>query len=97
VDEGGQRDDAVAFCTAGFALVDVIDKLDDGEALIERALALNPNLAWTWLFSGWVKIYGGEPDAAADGVARESSGSLNNSREPRRMLIPAGLLSGRSE
>src|SRR5262249_46585865 len=23
----------------------------DGEALIERALALNPNLAWAWLFS----------------------------------------------
>src|SRR5262249_5689585 len=58
------RDDAVALCTAGFALVDVVDKLDDGEALIERALALNPNLAWAWLFSGWVKIYRGEPDAA---------------------------------
>ncbi len=62
------RDDAVALCTAGFALVDVVDKLDDGEALIERALALNPNLVWAWLFSGWVKIYRGEPDAAIERV-----------------------------
>jgi TolB-like protein len=63
------RNDAVALCTAGFALVDVVDKLDDGEALIERALALNPNLAWAWLFSGWAKIYRGEPDAAIERVA----------------------------
>ena len=25
---------------------------------------LNPNLAWAWYYSGWVKIYMGEPDTA---------------------------------
>jgi TolB-like protein len=63
------RDDAVALCTAGFALADVVDDLDDGDALIDRALALNPNLAWAWLFSGWVKVSLGEPDAAIERVA----------------------------
>jgi TolB-like protein len=62
------RDDAVALCTAGFALADVADELADGDALIDRALALNPNLAWAWLFSGWVKISLGEPDAAIERV-----------------------------
>ena len=26
-------------------------------ALIDRALLLNPNLAWAWLFSGWVRVW----------------------------------------
>jgi predicted ATPase len=38
------KDDAVALCSAGFALVVVVGDLDDGAALIARALALNPNL-----------------------------------------------------
>jgi TolB-like protein len=63
------KDDAVALCTAGFALADVVGDLGDGDALIDRALALNPNLAWAWLFSGWVKVSLGEPDAAIERVA----------------------------
>ena len=58
------KNDAVALCTAGFALADVADEVEDGDAYIERALALNPNLAVAWLFSGWVKISLGDPEAA---------------------------------
>jgi hypothetical protein len=32
-------------CTAGFALSDMAGAFDDGDALIERAFELNPNLA----------------------------------------------------
>jgi len=64
------RDDAVALCTAGFALADVVDDFDDGDAFIERALRLNPNLAWAWYFSGWVKVWLGEPEVAIERVAR---------------------------
>ena len=46
------KNDAVALCTAGFALADVADEVEDGDAYLERALALNPNLAIAWLFSG---------------------------------------------
>jgi Flp pilus assembly protein TadD len=39
------RHDAIALCTAGFALSDMAGAFDDGDALIERAFELNPNLA----------------------------------------------------
>jgi TolB-like protein len=64
------KDDAVALCTAGFALAYVVGELDSGNDLIERSLVLNPNLAWAWYFSGWVKVYLGEPEAAIERVKR---------------------------
>ena len=42
----------------------------DGAALIERALGLNPNLAWAWHFSGFTKAYLGEPETAIEHAAR---------------------------
>ena len=63
------RNDAVALAAAGFALADVVDDLNEGNALIEQALALNPNLAWAWRLSGWVKISLGEPDVAIEHLA----------------------------
>jgi TolB-like protein/class 3 adenylate cyclase len=60
--------DALALCTAGFALSDVVADVEDGDAMIERALQLNPNLAWAWLFSGWAKVTRGMPDEAIERV-----------------------------
>jgi TolB-like protein/class 3 adenylate cyclase len=62
--------DPVALGHAGFALAYVAGALDDGADLIERALALNANLAMTWRFSGWVKIFRGEPEVAVDHLKR---------------------------
>jgi len=64
------RDDAVALCLAGFVLAFVAGEVDDGAAMIDRALVLNPNLAWAWLCSGWTKVSLGEPDVAIERVAR---------------------------
>jgi tetratricopeptide (TPR) repeat protein len=64
------KDDAIALCTAGFALADVVGRVKDGDAFIERALALNRNLAWAWTFSGWSKIWLGKHDLAMDHVSR---------------------------
>jgi TolB-like protein len=58
------RDDALALCEAGFALAFVVGELDQGAALIDRAIALNPNLATTWRFSGYTRVFLGEPDTA---------------------------------
>jgi TolB-like protein/class 3 adenylate cyclase/tetratricopeptide (TPR) repeat protein len=58
------REDAVALSGAGFALAYVAGEVDEGAKLIQRALVLNSNLAWAWYFSGWVKIYLGEPEMA---------------------------------
>ncbi len=63
-------DDAFALCTAGLALGYVVGDLDDGAALTDRAIVLNPNLAWAWLFSGWVKVLLGEPEVAIERFAR---------------------------
>ncbi len=63
------KDDALALCTAGIGLAYGAGELDDGAALIEQALALNPNLAWAWIFSGWVKVWAGEPEAAIEHIA----------------------------
>lgn len=64
------KDDPVALYTAGMALAYVVGELDDGAAMIERALALDPNAAWAWLFSGWTKVWMGEPEAALERIQR---------------------------
>jgi adenylate cyclase len=64
------RDDAAALAAAGFALAYIVGDLDDGAAFIDRALALNPNLAAAWLESGFVRVWLGEPDLAVEQLAR---------------------------
>jgi adenylate cyclase len=72
------REDAVAISTAGFALAYVAGELEEGAALIERALALNQNVAWAWYFSGWVKLYLGEPETAIQRATRAMRLSPND-------------------
>jgi tetratricopeptide (TPR) repeat protein len=47
----------------------VVGDLEDGSAFIERALALNANVATAWGASGWMKICFGEPDRAIADIA----------------------------
>jgi TolB-like protein/Tfp pilus assembly protein PilF len=63
-------DDEVALCTAAFALNDFASEFAVADALTERALALNPNLAWAWLFSGWVKVSLGDTELAIERLER---------------------------
>jgi TolB-like protein len=63
------QDDAVALSAAGFALAYVVQDLAAGVALIDRAVALNPNIAWAWLYSGWARVRLGQPDAAIEHFA----------------------------
>jgi tetratricopeptide (TPR) repeat protein len=60
----------VALCTAGLIFCDIVGDYTGADALSERALALNPNLALAWLISGWVKVSLGDPDAAIERVGR---------------------------
>jgi TolB-like protein len=64
------KEDAVALFTAGNALVIVVGDINNGAALIDRALKLNPNLAFAWLSSGFARISLGQPEAAIEHVAR---------------------------
>ena len=64
------RDDAHALTAAGTVLALVVRDLDAGVSLFDRALALNPNLAFAWYWGGYVKLWLGEPDAAIERLAR---------------------------
>jgi TolB-like protein/Tfp pilus assembly protein PilF len=64
------RDDAVALCYAGLALGYVVGDLDNAAAFVDRALALNANLAAAWSGSGWMKLCFGELDIAIEHAAR---------------------------
>jgi tetratricopeptide (TPR) repeat protein len=82
------KDDAVALATAGFAFVDLIEHFEYGDTLITEASALNPNLAWAWLFSGWAKATLGEPELAIEHVNRARRLSPN---DPQRFSMFTAL------
>ena len=63
------KDDALALSTAGITIGFVLGDLDEGAALIDRALSLNPNLAWGWLSSGWLKVLRGEPQVGIEHIS----------------------------
>ncbi len=59
------RDDAVALAAAGFALV-MFGEVGEGDAILDRSLSVNPNLAWAWQMSGLAKALAGYPDLAVE-------------------------------
>jgi TolB-like protein len=58
------KDDAFVLCRAGHALAYVVHEFDAGQLFIDRALALNPNLARAWHSSGLLRVWMGDPDTA---------------------------------
>ena len=63
------RDDAIALSYGGYVLGYVGGDLDDSAACIDRALALNPNLAAALGVSSWVRACLGEPRKAVEHAA----------------------------
>ena len=82
------KDDAIALCTAGFALADLVEDMKGGDALINQALVLNPNLAWAWVFSCWTKASLGEPEVAVEHGNRAIRLSPN---DPQRFSVYCAL------
>jgi len=80
-------DDAVALATAGNGLAFVAGDTNDGEALLKRALALNPNLAMAWHFIGWVNVWYGEPELALTQLAHAMRLSPH---DPQVAIMQAG-------
>ncbi|WP_368911855.1 adenylate/guanylate cyclase domain-containing protein [Taklimakanibacter deserti] len=64
------RNDAVVLANAGFAFCDILGLVEEGDAMIDRALELNPNLAWIWLYSSWTKTSLGQPEIAIEHIQR---------------------------
>ena len=64
------QDDAQVLSWSGAALAFVVGQVDEGVALIDRALRLNPNLMDAWFSSGLARLVAGESDVAIDHFAR---------------------------
>ncbi len=60
------QDDAQVLCWSGAGLAFVVGEIDQGVALVDRALRLNPNLMEAWLSSGLVRLVLGEWEIAVD-------------------------------
>ena len=64
------KDDAVALTRGGHALAHFDGDLDDSIALVDRALALDPNLAAAWFLGGFLRTERGDPDQAIEFFTR---------------------------
>jgi tetratricopeptide (TPR) repeat protein len=82
------EEDATVLCDAGYALAYVGKELDDGVAFLDRALFINPNLASGWHFSGWVKVWFGDPDRAVECFAHAMRISPI---DPRAFFLQEGM------
>lgn len=58
------KEEAGALCWSGYVMAYFSHDLTGGLHLIDRALALNPNLAAGWYCSGWVRARLGDTDRA---------------------------------
>jgi len=64
------KDDAIALARGGYALCFLLGDFDSGVAFVDRALDLNPSQATTWVLSGLLRNFTGEPDRAIEHLAR---------------------------
>ena len=64
------RDDAWALGSCGFATASILGDLDTAVSLMDRALAVNANMALIWAQSAYVRAWLGEPELALVHIER---------------------------
>ena len=82
------RNDAIALARGAHALGHFGGGIDRCNDLLDQALALDPNLAVAWLFSGYLRIWRGEPDAA---IERFEHALRLDPFDPEVLRIQAGM------
>jgi tetratricopeptide (TPR) repeat protein len=80
------RDDAVALSAAAYSLAYVVGDLEQGAALLDRAVAINANLATALSLCGWPKLWLGELDAA---ILLQARAMRLSPRDPQAFLMEA--------
>jgi len=80
--------DAVALTRGGHALAHFVGDLDSCIALLDRALALNPNLAAAWFLGGYLRVWHGEPD---DAIERFAHAIRLSPLDPEMYRMQAGM------
>jgi adenylate cyclase len=93
------RDDAFTLAASGFAAANILNDLDTGAALLDRALGLNVNFAQVWAQSAYVRAWLGEPELA---LAHSERARRLSPVDPQTFVIDgaaalAHFLAGRSE
>jgi TolB-like protein/class 3 adenylate cyclase/Tfp pilus assembly protein PilF len=63
-------DDAFALALSGHVLTYIGHEYDRGAAMVEQAVALNPNLGMAWHSRGWVSLMCGEAERALESFDR---------------------------
>jgi adenylate cyclase len=61
-------DDPLVLAAAAYALAYFGEDVSAMVALVDRALELNPSFARGWQFSGTIKLFAGQPDAAIEHI-----------------------------
>jgi TolB-like protein len=64
------QDDAVALAGCAIAIGYMADDLERAASLVDRAGAMNPNLAMAWHLSGWIRCFAGQQDLAVEHLER---------------------------
>jgi tetratricopeptide (TPR) repeat protein len=81
------KDDATALASSGWALAYFASDLQAGSTLIDRALAMNSNLAEAWYYGGFIKNWWGDRQAALE---RFSRAMRLSPLDPAIMIMKAG-------
>ena len=64
------HDDALALCSAGYALARVCRESGTGAGLVDQALSINQNLAVGWANRGGISVFLGQHEAAIEQLTR---------------------------
>jgi tetratricopeptide (TPR) repeat protein len=64
------QDDAEALSSTAWAVAYILRDLAHAKLLVDRAVALNPNLAIGWARSGWINLWSGNPAVAVEHLTR---------------------------
>jgi TolB-like protein len=78
------RDDAAALCSAAYALAYVVGEMEEGAALLDQAIVVNPNFSWAFALCGWPKLWLGQLDEAID---RQVQAMRLSPRDPQSFLM----------
>jgi TolB-like protein len=82
------KDDPTVLAVAGQALAIFVGEVEEGAALLARAISLDPNLAAARFWNGWVQLYPGDGDAA---IEQFQIGLRMSPLDPRIFLAQNGM------
>ena len=82
------KDDPSVLAMAGQALAYVVGEVEEGAALVSRAINLDPNLAIARNWRGWIHLYLGEVDAA---IEQFQVALRLSPLDPRIFIVQTGL------